>query len=468
MKYNTVYKFIFVPALLLSLQSCFVAKKYERPEELPVNEALFRTDKVITDTISMANVPWQEVFADSLLQAHIQTTLENNLDIRIAAQNILAAQAYLKQGKAGYLPTLGVSGSYAFADPSDYSSAGAAVEGTVQQQTLTANLSWELDVWGKIRSQKRAFGASYLQTLAAHKAVKTELISSVASLYYQLLALDKKMNITRTSIEARKNALEATKALKEAGQVSAVAVKQTVAQLYTSQIILINLENQEELLENTMSVLMGQTPHAISRTTLDKQSISTPLKLGVPSLLLENRPDVLAAEYGLRNAFELSNVARANFYPSLSISAAGGFQSLELENWFSSSAIFGNIAANLFQPLLNGRKIRTAYEVSLTRQEQALLNYKKVLLTAGKEVSNALVNYQTATEVMTIQEKQTAALKDATTYSQKLLNNGLANYLEVLRARQSALNAELNLVDSHYQQLNSMVTLYQALGGGWK
>lgn len=466
MKKNSIYKFLLVPAVLMTLQSCFTAKTYERPE-LEETENLYRTDNIETDTTSMADVPWREIFTDPILQRHIENGLENNLDIRIALQNIIAAEAYLKQGKAGYLPTLGVNGSYTWLNPSESSQVGAATDGeSINQYDLTASLSWEADIWGKIRSQKRAFAASYLQSLAAHKAVKTELIASIASIYYQLLALDQQVEITEASVEARENSLEATEALKKAGQLTAVAVKQTEAQVYTSQIILVNLENSIELLENTLSILMAEPPHAIERTELETQQIETELKTGVPSLLLENRPDVLGAEYNLVNAFELTNVARANFYPSLTLTAAAGFQSFELDNWFSASSFFSSIAGGLFQPILNGRQIRTNYEVSLSRKEQALLNYKKTLLIAGREVSDALSNYEAVTEIIEIREKQTAALRTATDYSEELLNNGLANYLEVLTARQNALNAELNLVDARYQQLNSIVTLYQALGGG--
>ena len=469
MKNSRIYKFVFVPLIFLSLQSCFVAKDYERPEILP-EQSLYRTDNIPTDSISMAAIPWREIFTDPILQNHIATGLENNLDIRIALQNIRAAEAYVKQGKAGYLPTLDAIGSYSRSNPSENSGLGLGQLGdeVSEQFDLTASLSWEADIWGRIRSQKRAFVASYLQSIAAHKAVKTELIASIASIYYQLLALDEQVEITEESIAARQSSLETTTALKEAGQVTAVAVKQTEAQIYTSQIILVDLENAIKLLENTLSILMAEPPHAIVRGELQVQEIEVPLKTGVPALLLENRPDVMAAEYALINAFELTNVARANFYPQLSITAAGGFQSLELENWFSASSIFSSIAGNLFQPLLNGRRIRTAYEVSLTQQEQALLNYKQVLLNAGGEVSDALYNYEAASATIALRAKEYEAYADATNYSEQLLDNGLANYLEVLTARQNALNSQLNLVDSRYQQLNAIVNLYQALGGGWR
>lgn len=467
-KMHRYYKIALVPVVLLLIQSCFVAKVYERPEVKTAQ--LYRMEHQPTDSASIADIPWQDVFTDTLLQGYIKKALNNNLDIRIAIQNIEVAEAYLKQGKAGNLPTLNAQGNYTALHPSDYGQYAGTDKDILNQYDLTASLSWEADIWGKIHSQKRAMKAKYLQTLAAQKAVQTKLIASVASLYYQLLALDEQAEIARTSIENRKNSLEVTKALKKAGipNVTEVAVKQTEAQIYNAQIILVNLEKSTRLLENTLSILLAEPPHTIARSGLDQQHINTGLKTGVPALLLENRPDVLAAEYSLKNAFELTNVAKANFYPSLTLTASAGFRSLELDHWFSTNAIFSSIAAGLFQPILNGRKIRTQYEVSLSQKEIALLNYKKTLLQAGKEVSDALEGYRSATKVIDIQKKQVEALQLATDYSQQLLKYGLANYLEVLTARQQALSAQLQLVDSRYQQLYSMVDLYQALGGGWQ
>src|SRR5699024_7734992 len=302
----------------------------------------------------------------------------------------------------------------------------------------------EADIWGKIRSQEKALNAKYLQTLAAHKAVKTRLISSVASIYYQLLALDKQEKITKQSIKNSKNSLEVTKSMKEAGyaNVTAAAVKQTEAQVYNSQVILLGLKNNVKHLENTLSILLAQKPHSIKRSALNQQQITTTLKTGVPSLLMKNRPDVIAAEYNLINAFELTNVAKASFYPSLTITASAGLSSLAIDNWFTGDAFLASIGAGLLAPIFNHRQIRTQYEVALTQKETALLNYK--------------------------QTKQVDALQKATDYSQELLKYGLATYLQVLTARDQALNAELGIIDSRYQQLDAMVSLYQALGGGWE
>lgn len=466
MKIKTTYKIILLLSAPLLLQSCFVAKNYTRPQV--ETESLYRTDNLPQDSVSLANVSWKDLFKDEQLKYHIEKALENNLDIRIALQNVVAAEAYLKQGKAGYYPTLSGTASFTRTKNSGNSQFGSFFTSALEQYELSGSLSWEADIWGKIRSNKRAFGASYLQSVAAHQAIKTDLVAGIASTYYQLMALDKQKEIARQTLEARKSSLETTQALKDAGQVTEVAVKQTEAQVHTTEIILINLENNIKLLENTFSILLGEPPHEIARGKLDDQSIDTELKTGVPYLLLANRPDVIQAEYGLINAFELTNVAKSSMYPSLNLSANGGFQSLEFENWLDASSLFSQLVGSLTQPILNGRRLRTQMEVAKAQQEQALLSYKKTLLTAGREVSDALYTYDAETQKLTARSKELDAYVKAEDYSEELLNNGLANYLEVLTARQNALSSELSYVDSQYGQLSAIVELYRALGGGWK
>lgn len=450
---------------LISLQSCFVAKDYEQPEV--VKEEKFRTDNIEQDTLNMANVSWREMFTDPVLQDYIETGLENNIDIRIALQQILAAEAYVKQGKAGYLPSLNGDATFTHQELSENSQFGSLFS-SVNQYQLSASLSWEADIWGKIRSQKRAFDASYLQSIAAHQAVKTRLIASIASTYYQLLALDEQIRITEETVATREKSLDATQALKEAGNLTEVGVKQTEAQYYTAKAILIDLNNEERLLENTLSILLGQAPMQVERTDLDEQEITTELNIGVPVQLLRNRPDVIAAEYELMNAFELTNVAKSNFYPSLTLSATGGLQALEAEDLFSANSLFATIIGGLAQPILNGRRIRTEFEVSEAQQEQARLEFRRAILTASKEVSDALYSYEAATEKIEVKQKEFEAYDLATDYSEELLVNGLANYLEVLTARENALNSSLDLTNARYNQLKSIVDLYEALGGGWK
>jgi NodT family efflux transporter outer membrane factor (OMF) lipoprotein len=460
-------KLILVAILPLLLQSCFTAKTYERPSV--ETENLYRTDNLPQDSISFASVSYKDLFTDTYLRIYIERGLQNNLDIRIALQNIAAAEAYVKQGKAGYLPTLnGAASATRTARTSENGQFGSFFTQPFNQFETSGTLSWEADIWGKIRSTKRASDASYLQTVAAHRVVKTSLVSQIATTYYQLLALDKQISVTEETIETRSKSLETITALKEAGQENQVGVDQTAAQLYSAQSQLLDLKNALYKTENTLSILLSEAPQDYDRGTLDDQKLSANMQLGVPALLLRNRPDIMQAEYGLVNSFELTNVARSNFYPSITLSAQGGFQSLELDNWIDSSSIFANLVGGLTQPIFNGRKVRTAYEVAKAQQEQSLLSFKQSLLVAGKEVSEALYDYNISVEKEAFVSKQVVALKRAEDNSEELLNSGYLTYLDLLTARENSLNAELSLVDNKLDQLSATVELYRSLGGGWQ
>tara|TARA_R110002051_G_scaffold118943_2_gene192568 strand:+ start:161 stop:1513 length:1353 start_codon:yes stop_codon:yes gene_type:complete len=449
------------------LVSCFAAKDYVRPQAEVVTADYFRTDKLEKDSLSIATVSWKELFTDPVLQSYIEEGLNNNIDIRSAIQQILISEAYIRQGKSGYYPTLNATAQYTHSELSENSQFGAQFD-KLDVFQLSGGLSWEADIWGKIRSNQRASQATYLQSVAAHKAVKSRLVANIASTYYQLLALDEQIRITEETVATREKGLETTQALKEAGNVTEVGVKQTEAQLYSAQGLLIDLKNSARLLENTLSILLGSDSRTIIRGSLESQTMNTTLTTGVPAQLLANRPDVMTAEYQLINAFELTNVARSNFYPSLTLSATGGLQSLDFDKLFSSSSLFATVIGGLTQPILNGRKIRTQYEVSRAQQEQAKLAFKFSVLNAGKEVSDALYSYNAAMEKIKVKEKEFNAYDLATGYSEELLDNGLANYLEVLRARENALNSNLDLVNTKNNQLQAVIDLYEALGGGWQ
>ncbi|MCH4552319.1 TolC family protein [Aestuariibaculum lutulentum] len=469
--YKHYNKGLLVVLLAFVFQGCFVAKNYERPE-LEETEDLFRTDNLPTDSLSMADVSWKELFTDEYLQKYIDSALQNNLDIRIAIQQIAISQAYLKQGKAGYFPTLNGSASASRTYFSENSQQGIVLtplgRDHVDQFDLSGTMAWEADIWGKIRSTKRAYEAGLLQSVAAHQAVKTQLVSLIASTYYQLLALDAQLEITKQTVVTREKGVETIKALKEAGQVTQVAVDQNIAQYNSAKVLEVDLEAAIFKAENTLSILLGITPQNFERSHLDSQHIDTELKLGVPATLLSNRPDVMQAEYGLIQSFELSNVARSYYYPSLTLTASGGLQSLNSNNWFDASSLFVSMLGGLTQPIFNGRQIRTQNEVAKAQQEQALLNFKKTILVAGTEVSNALYMYNAEITKYDFVKNQVEALRKAEENSDELLQNGFGTYLDLLTARENVLNAELNIIDNKLQQLLSIINLYQALGGGWK
>lgn len=466
MRRNKLFRFAVVPIVLLTMQSCFVAKNYTRPEV--IHSSYFRTDSLAQDSASVAELSWRDIFTDSVLVRHIEKGLQQNIDIRVALEQIIVARSYYMQGRAAYLPTLNGAARVNHQELARNSQFGAFFDGAITQYEVTGALSWEADVWGKIRSGKRALEASYLQSVAAHRAVKTELISNIASLYFQLLALDEQRRIAGQTIITRESGLETTEALKAAGNVSEVAVKQTEAQLHSARALLVDINLNIKLVENTMSILLGDEPHVIERTSLPAQRIDSTLQIGFPLQLLRNRPDVIAAEFGLINAFELTNVAKTNFYPALTLSATTGLQSLELDKLFSVNSLFANIVGGLTQPIFNGRRIRTQYEVSLSQKEQAYLRFREAVLNASREVSDAMYSFQAAGERIAFKSREFAAYDTATSYSEELLNSGFANYLEVLTARQNALNAQLDLINARFNRMSAVVDVYRALGGGWK
>ncbi len=247
-----------------------------------------------------------------------------------------------------------------------------------------------------------------------------------------------------------------------------VAVQQSEALVFNAKSLLIDIDTQIQLLENTMSLLMGVPSQTIARSTLEGQNIPIDLKLGYPAQLLANRPDVMRAEFNLMNAFELTNAAKAQFYPTLKLTGTGGVQSVDIDHLFSVNSLFANVVAGLAQPILNKRQIKTNYDVSLANQETAYLNFRKTVLTAGKEVSDAIRVFSVQDSFIELKEKELGAYKKSVDYSQELVNYGMANYLEVLNASVNSLNAELNISNARYSKMKAAVELYQALGGGWK
>jgi len=462
MKKQNIIKGSLLVFIMFVVQSCFVAKDYEKPQVKTDN--LYRTEQSI-DSTSLAMVSWDKLFSDNLLQGYINEGLQNNLDLQIALQNIAAAEATMKQGKAGYFPTLTGNSTWTHQETSENSQFGRLFS-SIDQYELSAKLSWEADIWGKIRSNRRASLAQYLQTQAAKQAVQTQLVANIASLYYKLLATDAQINVVTKTIENRNKSVEVIVALKESGSVNEVAVKQTEAQKYAAEIILKDLEYNRKVLENSFTQLLGKAPGAVQRSTFETQQIDADVKVGLPAFLLSKRPDVVAAELNFRNTFELTNVARSSFYPSLTLNATGGLQALELKDWFSTKSIFANVITGLTQPIFSQRQNKTRLEVAKANQQKAYLQYEKTLLVAGKEVSDALASYENETDKLVIRKKQLESLTKAADYSDELLQYGLVNYLEVLTAKDNALNTEINYIDNKYSQLNAVITLYKALGGG--
>lgn len=466
-----MYKFTKISVALLFavfLQACAVSKQYTRDDERLVQPDMFRPEFENPDTTNIAVVKWEDFFTDAVLKKHIDTALRGNLNLQIALERIKSSDAYYKQAKAQFFPTVTVAPEVNYTTQSTNTQFGQIIgeRRHLVQYAIPVSLSWEADIWGKISSSKRSAQADLLSTAAGAQATQSLLVANVAQTYYQLLVLDEQRRITATTIENRKKSLETTKALKEAGTVTEVAVKQSEAQLLNVEGVLIDIDNQIKILENAFSLLLGKGPQSVERSQLNEQALRTDLAYGVPFQLLTNRPDVRAAEFDLMSAFEMTNVAKANFYPSLNLTASTGFQSIDIDKLFSLNSIFVNAIASLTQPIWNRRQIRTQHEVSLANQQIAYLNYRNSILTASKEVSDALINYEAQGKLMDIKKREYESYQTATEYSRELVNYGMANYLEVLVAQQNELSAQLSYLNAYFGKLSSMVQLYRALGGG--
>ncbi|MEJ5996376.1 efflux transporter outer membrane subunit [Pedobacter sp. Du54] len=451
----------------LTFSAC-INQKYNGPT---ANATHLYRNQTTTDTTTIADLPWRNLFTDPTLQSLIETGLAQNLDLKQAIERIKIAEATLQQSRASFLPSL--QGDVSVTDAKQSRAAQnfpAGLNINLETQTYRAQLStsWEADIWGKLSSAKRSAYASLLQSDAAKRAVQTQLIANIANTYYSLLALDKQLAITLQTIKSRKSNVEAMKALKEGAKVTGAAVVQSEANLYAAEVSVPDLKRNIRETEHVLSILLANAPAAINRSSIDQQVAYTNLKTGVSAQLLQNRPDVQAAEFAFKAAFENTNVAKAYFYPALTLTASGGLSTLQLKDFFNQS-VFYNLIGGLTQPIFAKGQNKARLKTSLAQQQIAFFAFQQVLITSGSEVSNALYSYQTAVEKQETRAKQIASLTKAVDFTQELLRYSSAtNYTDVLTSEQSLLAAQLSGVGDQLQKLQAVVNLYRALGGGWK
>ncbi len=463
MRINLIKYFIPVLVLALLFGSCSTPRHYQRG--MVSTEKLYG-DTLITDTTNLANKPWKKLFVESYLQKYIDEGLNNNPDLQTAILKVTEAEAYFSQSKAALLPGISVNGKKNYTrNPETLYPSGPR---EVNYYQLSADASWEIDIWGKLRSAKRASYASLLATDAARKAVQTRLISSIATAYYTLVSLDAKLEITRKTVKNNIDLVETMKVLQGSGKVNGAAVVQSEAARYAAEVTIPDLEQQVREAENTLCLLLGRTPGYMERGKISDQMLSALLKTGVPAQLLDNRPDVEQAEYLVMNAWELTNNARSYFFPALTITASTGFAAANLSELLDPTAFAANVIGGLAQPLFAKRANITRMKVAKAQQEEALIAFRNTLLKAGQEVHNALGLYESSVKKTALRKQQLDALVKSVDYTKELLTYGTATYTEVLNAQTSLLSAQLNDINDQLQQLNAMVTLYRALGGGWR
>ncbi|KAF2327941.1 efflux transporter outer membrane subunit [Flavobacterium ginsenosidimutans] len=466
---NSSNKYILLVITAALISACSVTNKYERPTTLKTDQ-LYR-DESSTDSTSIADMPWNTVFKDEKLNALIQKGLEQNLNLKNAIENIVQARASLRQSKLAYYPTLQLDANVTHTKQSQ---AGLNFPSGININTLTTtyklgvSTSWEIDVWGKLSSSKRAALATYLASDAAKQAVQTQLIADIANNYFLLLAYDKQLEITEQTLKSRIENVATIKELKEGAIVTGAAVVQSEANQHAAEVLIPDLKQNIRETENALNILLGQAPGPIERGVLGTQIIPEKIAIGMPAQLLNNRPDVRQAEFNFRVAFESTNLAKTYFYPSLTLTASTGFSNLELKDFFSNS-IFYSIIGGLTQPLFNNGLNKMRLTTAQSQQLQAYNSFQQSLLVAGQEVSNALYSYQMAVEKEDSRAKQIAALEKAVDFTQELLEYSSAtNYTDVLTSEQNLLAAQLSGVADNLQKLQAVINLYRALGGGWK
>lgn len=454
---------IAIGLVFLLLTSCNVTQKYTSPSS-NTSETYRNSEK--NDTISIATIKWKEFFTDAKLQALLEQGISKNFDLQIGYTRLRQAQAYYKQSKNDFFPTVTANANASTAKLSE--AQGFGIRTHLDQYQLNLSSSWEVDVWGKINSRKKARFAALMQSEAGVRAIQTEIISQIADNYYTLIALDSQLKITEQTVKNWEVTVANMKELKTASIVTEAAVVQSEAQQYSAEVTIPDLKQRIIETENVLNILIGKGPGAIDRSTIEDAKIPVKISSGIPFQLLSNRPDIVEAELTYRQDFELTNVSRTAFYPSLVITATGGYSGLDINKLINPSNLATNIAAALTQPIFNRKLNRMNLEISKEQQQASLLNFNKKLLVAEQEVSNALSLHQFALDKMLIRQKQLNSLQKSVEYTEELLSGGFANYNEVITARQSLLSSELGGVNDKLQQLRAIIYLYRSLGGGWK
>jgi len=434
---------------------------YERPEvktdnvvRNPIDDNAYLSS---ADSTGFGNLPWRSVFTDANLQTIIERTLANNPDLLNAALNIDMAEAQLKAAKLAYLP------SVAFAPQGSITHFGTHTKAT-QAYTLPIAASWNVDLFGNLRSQKKAAQVALLQTKDYELAVKTGLICNAANLYYTLLMLDKQMEIVADMQKLTKDTWDMMKLQMELGRTRSTSVQSAEAAYYSVLTQSASLKGQIREVENSLSLLMGEPAHAITRSTLASQSLPESYAKGVGINMLANRPDVHANEMALAQCFYGVETARSRFYPSITISPTGAFTNNN--GLVNPGKILLSLVGQLTQPIFANGQLKAGLRVAEAQYQQAYNTWQNSILSAGSEVSNALVQYNSADEKSKLEEKQIEVLKKNVEHTQLLFRQSSSTYLEVISAQQNLLNAEISKVQDDFSKMQAVVNLYYALGGG--
>lgn len=442
------------------LASCGIYTNYERPAQAVADmDSLYRPEARPDTTRSIATLRWEELFTDTCLQQLIRQGLAANADLAVARLQVEEAQATLRQSKLAYLPSVQL-------EPTGTLS---SFDGQKTQKTYSvgASASWEIDLFGKLRNSKRQALASLLASDAYRQAMQTQVVATVADSYYALLMLDEQIRITEQTAESWREYVRSLAALMQAGQADRATLAQAEASRLAAESSLLSLQQQAIEQENALCVFVGLTPRRLERGTMDGQHFPSHLSVGVPLDLLSRRPDVRQAEANLMQTFYATNSARAAFYPSITLSGSAGWTNSGGAAVANPGAWLLQAVGSLVQPLFNRGQNLANLKIAKAQQEEAVLQFRQSLLDAGNEVNNALAQWQTARERIRLDNGQVEQLTITLGDTELLMENSAdTNYLQVLTARQSLLSAQLAVASDRYDEIQGVIELYHALGGG--
>ena len=460
------YRSLFVSlCLLLLFAGCKVGPNYARPE-YPVPPS-HRSDAALpgaatpaAPALTFGDVKWFDLFRDEKLQELIRTALKDNYDIQIAAQRVLAAQAYVGVEKSALYPSLNAEGS---ADRQQ------GVNAATRTGFGGGRVFWELDIWGKIRRSTEAARAQYLALEAVQKAVTQTLVTGVASSYFQLLELDQELMVAQRSLASRQGSLKLVQARLTGGLATQLEVDQAISLVVSAAATIADVERRREQAENFLNTLLGRNPGPVERSrALGDQRLVPEVPAGLPSVLLERRPDIQQAEQMLVAANARVGVAKSLFFPSISLTGTGGYQHFEIPKLpFSSAGGIYGFGGNLVQPLFNGGALWSNYKASKAQREAAILTYLKSVQDAFRDVADSLIGYQKAKEYRAQREIFVITLRNQLRLADMRYVGGVSSFLEVLDTERQALDAELSYAQAYLNELNSVIYVYKALGGGW-
>ena len=445
------------------LSSCHIYKAYDRPEDISA-EGLYRDTALVnsaaaSDTTNFGNVPWREVFTDPQLQGYIEQALASNADLRSAMLNVESAQAALMSARLAYLPQIGLS-------PQGTLTNWNKGEATSKTYSIPVTASWQIDLFGQILNPKRAAQVSLKQAEYNQQAVQTQLIASTANIYYTLLMLDRQLQITENTANVLKKYVETMEAMYEYGSVNSAAIEQSRSAYAQVVASLSDLRQSLTETENAFCLILNEPAHAIERGVLEDQVLPTEFSAGIPIQLLSNRPDVKAAEMTLAACYYNTNSARAAFYPNITLSGSAGWTNSSGAGIVNPGKLLASLVGSLTQPLFYRGTNIARLKQAKAQEEQAKIGFQTALLNAGNEVSNALSLYQNTLAKVNSRTMQVNSSRKAAEDTKELFNLGTSTYLEVLTAEQSYLSAQLSEVSDTFDQMQAVINLYQALGGG--